>query len=1050
MTVLNRFRWSSFTALSTLTVTAALFAATACSSSTPSNTPGDKTLDPSSPECRVNCKPDTANPGDTEFESDDPNVANASRGGSDAANGGAADAGSAAPPKAGDESGEAARAIEEADIIQLRGSRLYALSRTGGLSVIDVGVRDQLRLLGRLRMEGVPFEMYVRDEVVYAMYSSFGHYEYDQATQSGKWVQSSEIVALDVHDPQAIRTIQEFAVPGEISDSRIVGDVLYAVSFENGYCWNCASTPNTSVVSISVQNPSAIRKIDQVTYSSTRNGYSWSKRSVTATNQRMYIAGPDWNWDGRSTSHSVIDVLDISDAGGRLVRGASVDVEGQINSRWQMDEYDGVLRVVSQSGNGWWTSGLIDPAVQTFRIVSSNVLTPLGRTTLRLPERESLRSVRFDGTRGYAITAQQTDPLFTIDLTDPALPKQVGELQMPGFVYHMEPRGNRVIGLGFDQRNPAGPLTVSLFDVSDMAHPTMIKRVNFGSGWASLGEDQDRIHKSFQVLDSQNLILVPFASYGRWTGDSTCSPPSSGIQLVDFANDDLTLRGLAAQKGQPRRAFLHDERLFAVSDNDVTTFDIGDRSAPLKKTSLELSNPAHRVVTMGGNVVQLTHDWWTGEASLAITPKNAIETGTSVGKVSLADLDDVDPSMAACRYGGYWSSWYSTRLLTNGNYVYVVVPRYGYKAYGSYESTTTIGVIDVSVPSAPRIVSRLSLSQPFPDGYDSLYYGYFNSSYYGYYGYGMLANQKPVAQIGSTLGLLSSRTNYSYDSQGRYVQGNVDRVLRVVDLSNPTAPAMREVALPASLGAAGIDALGNEFVASSYRASPNAGKVRFYLDRVDVSNPGTPVFAGSVNVPGSLLQADTPSNNVVTVDYRRVATVTTSWEECYRAYDSYSVYWDSQTNLCTSTQKRLRLLGISGNTAVLRQTYEFASQQVTNVTTADDHLYVTYGYNYYYGYGGNDAGDQVNGIRVLSGIRTGALREVGSLATGSYVMAAAGPRFVTQTSTGVGVYDVSAGGEARLVGSGTNRSYYAYDVALDSDMAVVANGDFGLSTIPTP
>ena len=62
----------------------------------------------------------------------------------------------------------------------------------------------------------------------------------------------------------------------------------------------------------------------------------------------------------------------------------------------------------------------------------------------------------------------------------------MGELVMPGFVYHMEPRGDRLIGLGYDQGNADGALHVSLFDVADLANPKMIKRVNFGKGWAQL------------------------------------------------------------------------------------------------------------------------------------------------------------------------------------------------------------------------------------------------------------------------------------------------------------------------------------------------------------------------------------------------------------------------------------------------------------------------------------------------------------------------------------------------------------------------------------
>ncbi|MBK6696529.1 MAG: hypothetical protein IPG50_30710 [Myxococcales bacterium] len=39
----------------------------------------------------------------------------------------------------------------------------------------------------------------------------------------------------------------------------------------------------------------------------------------------------------------MIQVVDISDAGGKLVKGADVAVAGQIQSRWQMDEHAGGL-----------------------------------------------------------------------------------------------------------------------------------------------------------------------------------------------------------------------------------------------------------------------------------------------------------------------------------------------------------------------------------------------------------------------------------------------------------------------------------------------------------------------------------------------------------------------------------------------------------------------------------------------------------------------------------------------------------------------------------
>ena len=67
-----------------------------------------------------------------------------------------------------------------------------------------------------------------------------------------------------------------------------------------------------------------------------------------------------------------------------------------------------------------------------------------------------------------------------LDLADPARPRQRGELHIPGFMFYLQPHGDRVIGLGVDRNDSGGSLNVSLFDVSNMDNPKMIKRVAFG------------------------------------------------------------------------------------------------------------------------------------------------------------------------------------------------------------------------------------------------------------------------------------------------------------------------------------------------------------------------------------------------------------------------------------------------------------------------------------------------------------------------------------------------------------------------------------------
>ena len=53
------------------------------------------------------------------------------------------------------------------------------------------------------------------------------------------------------------------------------------------------------------------------------------------------------------------------------------------------------------------------------------------------------------GDTGYFVTFRQVDPLFSVDLTDPASPQIIGELKIPGFSEYLHPYGEgQLLGIG--------------------------------------------------------------------------------------------------------------------------------------------------------------------------------------------------------------------------------------------------------------------------------------------------------------------------------------------------------------------------------------------------------------------------------------------------------------------------------------------------------------------------------------------------------------------------------------------------------------------------
>ncbi|HET6337842.1 MAG TPA: beta-propeller domain-containing protein [Polyangiales bacterium] len=723
-------------------------------------------------------------------------------------------------------------------------------------------------------------------------------------------------------------------MPGTISDSRIGGDVLYVVGFEDGSCWSCErSKPTTSVSSLDVANPREMRKIDQLRYAESNGQYYW-RRSITVTNQRLYIAGPEYGEQGPVGSS--IQVIDISDPAGDLVPGATVEAHGQVSSRWQMDEYDGVLRVVSQSP-AWRTTD--PPQLQTFKVISSSELEPLAKLDLAIPANESLQSARFDGPRGYVITAERKDPLFTLDLADPANPKQVGELVMPGFVYHMEPRGDRVLGLGFDQGNPEGSITVSLFDVSDLASPKLLSRVNFGGDWGALPEDQDRIHKVFRVLPEDGVILVPFTGYRRDEDNEYCKGASlGGVQLVDFANDTLHLRGAAPSDMQVRRALIHREHLLAASDQRIESFEIADRDAPELASKTIIASLVNQAVQLDGGVVaRLVSADYGEDWSVEIVRKADAENVDT--RLSELNLDSVFDTSDAC---GHW--WSIDSAHAEGSTLFLLYS--GYRQLDRATSENEMGVIavDASNPATPRIASRTSWVEP--QGGDSSGWGASYGDYYGGYG----SSSRDAWHDG-----VLSFFEVKYDYVARSDRSTTRTRLRVVDLRDPEKPKTTTLALGDNRSYTGLITAGDQLLTTRYdvpATGDRPSRIKLFAERIDVSTPSAPKLVGSVNVPGVVTYFDRASGRAVTSLLRGIVVPGLTSEACYARFGqaSYTVDDDqasSSKGTCTGFTQSLQLVSLRSDGAVLEDTIALQeNQQATAFAAGDGRLFVTLGVPY--------------------------------------------------------------------------------------------------------
>ena len=213
-------------------------------------------------------------------------------------------------------------------------------------------------------------------------------------------------------------------------------------------------------------------------------------------------------------------------------------------NQFSMDELDGVLRVATSSG---WVP---DPSVSSNLTTLSErdgALSQLASIGGIAPT-EDIRSVRFDGTRGFVVTFKKTDPLFVFDLTEPSAPRKLGELKIPGFSTYMHPLDHdHLLAIGFDADDHGSfaffdGIQLQIFDVSQLDDPKLLHKTTIGTrGSASEALTN---HLAFNYFPARGLLALPMSVCGVVTTAFTpTSSPSAADGLRRLAGEGITERG---------------------------------------------------------------------------------------------------------------------------------------------------------------------------------------------------------------------------------------------------------------------------------------------------------------------------------------------------------------------------------------------------------------------------------------------------------------------------------------------------------------------------
>ena len=312
--------------------------------------------------------------------------------------------------------------------------------------------------------------------------------------------------------------------------------------------------------------------------------------TVYASPDSLYVATQRWfDWNvmaGATNAREAIDGVmtqihkfDISGEAPAVYRATGA-VTGFLLNQWAMSEHDGRLRVATTTEPQWWGGGQPGESENFVSVLAEDdgALELVGRVD-GLGRGERIYSVRYIDELAYVVTFRQTDPLYIIDLSDPANPQKIGELKILGYSAYLHPIGDGLllgIGQDADEQGRTKGTQVAVFDVSDPANPRRLHTLTFGGGSSQVEYD----HRAFLYWPATGLAVLPVQTWSSDRGWETWSGGAIGVKagrdgIEEIGTVTHTAKPCGAEKECPYEWEAQIYRSLVVGDLVYTVSDRG-------------------------------------------------------------------------------------------------------------------------------------------------------------------------------------------------------------------------------------------------------------------------------------------------------------------------------------------------------------------------------------------------------------------------------------------------------------------------------------------
>lgn len=360
--------------------------------------------------------------------------------------------------------------VDEADIVKNDGEFIYTISNNS-VVILAAYPPGEARVISTIKFDEYcsPAEMFLKGDrlvVIGSVYGTHIDYAQDVRPPEGNVTFVKVFDVKDKEDPRLVRTVE---YEGSYSTSRRIEDDVHVVLTTYPYYVHRKNVQPEDIIPDfrdvepgdgqeeftpvcdwrDVEYTNAERCSSFLTVLSLSmdgNAGDLGKRviagqseDVYASPENLYVASTDWSYpqheeffEGPTESSTTVYKFGFDGASTRFLVAAAVP--GTVLNQFSMDEADGYFRIATTRGH--LSRGGSDSSNNVY------ILDPDMKMTGRLEglaPGESIYSARFMGDRAYLVTFKKVDPLFVLDLSDPASPRVLGALKIPGYSDYLHP-----------------------------------------------------------------------------------------------------------------------------------------------------------------------------------------------------------------------------------------------------------------------------------------------------------------------------------------------------------------------------------------------------------------------------------------------------------------------------------------------------------------------------------------------------------------------------------------------------------------------------------